>query len=167
MNIFALDADPKTCAQYHVDKHVGKMLLECAQMLYTTLRAIGHDISGAPLTLSGGVGYKSTHSQHPCTRWVQGSVQNYKWLCCLGVWLASEFKHRYNKVHNTQIHIIWLYRQKPELPDVPMTMFAMAMPDEYKTDNPIQSYRMYYMHEKRGLIKYTNRAYPPWMTISA
>ena len=30
MNIFYLDKEPRLCAQYHVDKHVVKMILETA-----------------------------------------------------------------------------------------------------------------------------------------
>jgi len=33
MNIFFLDEDPTLSAQYHVDKHVVKMILETAQLL--------------------------------------------------------------------------------------------------------------------------------------
>jgi hypothetical protein len=40
MNIFYLDKDPKTCAQYHCDKHVVKMILEYAQLLSTAHRVI-------------------------------------------------------------------------------------------------------------------------------
>jgi hypothetical protein len=36
MNIFYLDKDPETCAQYHCDKHVVKMILETAQLLCAT-----------------------------------------------------------------------------------------------------------------------------------
>ena len=50
MNIFYLHHDPKLCAQYHVDKHVVKMILETAQLLSTA-----H-------WLSGGEGpYRATH----------------------------------------------------------------------------------------------------------
>ena len=33
MNIFHLDTDPKTCAEFHCDKHVVKMIVETTQML--------------------------------------------------------------------------------------------------------------------------------------
>jgi hypothetical protein len=33
MNVFFLDENPKLSAQYHVDKHVVKMILETAQLL--------------------------------------------------------------------------------------------------------------------------------------
>jgi hypothetical protein len=41
---------------------------------------------------------------------------------------------------------------------------ALAMPDEYKTDDPVESYRNYYVGAKRHLLQYTNRTPPEWMT---
>ena len=35
MNIFHLHRNPETCARYHCDKHVVKMILETGQMLST------------------------------------------------------------------------------------------------------------------------------------
>ncbi len=69
MNIFALDTDPVTCAQYHCDKHVIKMILESVQMLSTTCSILGAE---AP--------YKPTHANHPCTKWVRESWENFGWL---------------------------------------------------------------------------------------
>ncbi len=43
MNIFILDLDVKKCAQYHVDKHVVKMILETAQLLCGVHHVTGHD----------------------------------------------------------------------------------------------------------------------------
>jgi hypothetical protein len=40
MNIFYLDPDPTICAQWHVDKHVVKMILEYAQLLSTAHRIL-------------------------------------------------------------------------------------------------------------------------------
>ena len=37
MNLFYLDEDLDKCAEYHVDKHVNKMILEAAQILCTCL----------------------------------------------------------------------------------------------------------------------------------
>ena len=37
MNLFYLDEDLDKCAEYHVDKHVNKMILEAAQLINTNL----------------------------------------------------------------------------------------------------------------------------------
>lgn len=55
MNIFVLDTDPKLSAQYHVDRHVIKMILENAQLLSTALK-----INNIEANL-----YKPTHQHHP------------------------------------------------------------------------------------------------------
>jgi hypothetical protein len=33
-----------------------------------------------------------------------------------------------------------------------LTQFALAMPDQYKTDDPVESYRNYYMSEEKQKI---------------
>jgi hypothetical protein len=73
MNIFYLDKSPYTCARYHCDKHVVKMILETAQLL-----------CGAHWATGGTAQYKPTHLNHPCAIWVRKSLSNYKWLCELG-----------------------------------------------------------------------------------
>ena len=40
MNVFFLDKTPTTCAQYHNDKHVVKMVIEYAQLLSTAHRVL-------------------------------------------------------------------------------------------------------------------------------
>lgn len=37
MNLFYLDKNLDKCAEYHVDKHVNKMILEAAQLLCTAI----------------------------------------------------------------------------------------------------------------------------------
>ena len=37
MNLFYLDSDLDKCAEYHVDRHVNKMILEAAQLICTNL----------------------------------------------------------------------------------------------------------------------------------
>ena len=36
------------------------------------------------------------------------------------------------------------------------------MPDKYKIDDPVQSYRNYYLGEKAHLAKWTKRDVPNW-----
>ena len=69
MNIFFLDYDPKKCAQYHLDKHVVKMIVETAQMLYSV-----HWFLELSLPSSA---YKKAHINHPCSIWARTSLENY------------------------------------------------------------------------------------------
>ena len=69
MNIFILDYDVKKCAEYHVDKHVVKMILETAQLL-----------CGAHWTTGGEAPYKLSHKNHPSAIWTRQDLNNYMWL---------------------------------------------------------------------------------------
>jgi hypothetical protein len=152
MNIFLLDTNPRKCAAYHCDRHVVKMILESAQMLCTAHWMTG---SRAP--------YKATHTSHPCSLWVRESIDNYRFLCRLGLGLCKEYTRRYGKVHKTQNVIEWCNANEPALLSRGRTPFAQAMPEEYKGSNAIEAYRRYYLGEKRGLLKYTNSRVPKWI----
>lgn len=163
MNIFFLDRSPKIAAEYHCDKHVIKMIIESAQMLYCAHWVINEN--DLPENA-----YKMAHRNHPCSIWVRQSLSNYYWLCSLGVWLCKEYQLRYglHKRHRTQSHIEWLFANAPRrLPDFGLTPPAQAMPDEYKTNNAIQAYRTFYIESKlkeRNIVKYTWRKPPTFLT---
>jgi len=83
MNIFVLDNNIQKAAEYHVDKHVVKMILESAQILSTVVRSTRID-----------KGYKSTHEKHPCVLWCKSSLSNWRWLKSLSEALNEEYKYR-------------------------------------------------------------------------
>lgn len=149
MNIFILDTDKTKCAQYHLDRHVVKMILEYAQLLSTACRHTGLD-----------VGYRSTHINHPCSKWVRESKDNWLWLRDLSTELNREYTHRYGKSHKSYDVIKSL--PVPNLPDKGLTKFALAMPDEYKVSDPVQSYRNYYNGGKVKIATWKNRNKPYW-----
>ena len=154
MNIFVLDTNPKTCAMYHNDKHVVKMILETAQLLCGV-----HHVTESNLDIP----YKLSHKNHPCSVWARESIENYIWLCDLGMALCREYSHRYNKTHKSQAVIEWCYNNLPNLPELgDITPFALAMPDECKTDDPVESYRRYYMMHKQSLANWKMRDIPKW-----
>ena len=101
MNIFILDWQHKTCAEYHCDKHVVKMPLETTQMLSTVHWRYNND---GP--------YLPVHQKHPCTLWAGQTVENYIWLWKLGIALCEEFTHRYDKVHSCE-RILAILRLPP------------------------------------------------------
>ena len=161
MNIFVLSFNAKQAAEYHCDKHVVKMILETAQLLYSA-----HWIEERMILPQNA--YKLAHRNHPCSIWVRESLSNYMWLAELGYWLCQEYRFRYeNKTHSTEAHLIWLRANPPPgLKDVGVTEIRLAMPDEYKLPNPVESYRMYYRENKlkiRGIVKYTKRSPPAFL----
>ena len=151
MNIFILDENPKTCAEYHCDKHVVKMILESAQMLSTVSRLNG-----------GEVGYKPTHKNHPCTKWAGQSLTNWFWLQKLTEHLNEEYIYRYNKDVNHKSYDVAQTLVVPDIPLLGLTPFAQAMPSEYKADNAITAYRDYYKTEKSAIANWTKRQPPTW-----
>lgn len=114
MNIFVLDLDPRRCASYHCDFHVGKMITETAQILSTVL--------GGP--------YKPTHVSHPCVKWAEDGIDNVAWLLALGDALGNEFMYRRGKLHASSLVLNELQRRfAPMLVNIqPPTHFALAMP---------------------------------------
>ena len=154
MNIFFLDEDPTMSAQYHVDKHVVKMILETAQLLCGVHHATAPDNTYVP--------YKLSHKNHPCSIWARTSLSNYLYLCELGLELCKEYTYRYGKRHKSQDVIEWCLINKPNVPDVEFTEPAKAMPDEYKVGDVVQSYRNYYMGAKSEFAVWKNREKPSW-----
>ena len=154
MNIFVLDWDVKKCAMYHNDKHVVKMILETAQLLCGV-----HHMTESP---SENVPYKLSHKNHPCSIWARESMDNYLWLCELGMELCAEYTFRYGKRHKSQQVIEWCIDNRPNIPEEGFTVPAKAMPDQYKVEDVVQSYRNYYLGEKKSFCNWKNRSIPSW-----
>ena len=153
MNIFYLDNDVKKCAEYHVNSHVTKMLLESVQLLCNTY----YQTDEIPNNI-----YKLAHKNHPCAKWTNESLSNWKWLRDLGIELYNEYKFRYNnKVHKSGELLLSL--PIPKIKDIGITKRPQAMPLEYQEIDPIKAYRNYYKHAKKDLLKYTKREVPEWL----
>jgi len=171
MNIFHLHKDPEICASYHCDKHVVKMILETGQMLSTAYqRHCGIDEQL----------YKPAYPKHPMTIWVGDSLGNYMWSMDLLGHLLNQYRLRYhNRIHKTGRilnNLICLNENIKDKFDVKnFTDPPLCMPDEYKTtirideDNAtdefdyIQSYKNYYVGEKKRFAKYTSVDTPDFM----
>ena len=155
MNIFFLDWDVEKNAQYHCDKHVVKMILETAQLLC----GVHHMTNGVY------VPYKLSHKNHPCAIWARESLTNYLYLGELGLELSREYTHRYGKKHKSQEIIEWCLMNKPQIQDNGFTTPPKAMPDEYKTEDVIESYRKYYLGAKKTFLTWKERQVPEWVTL--
>lgn len=179
MNVFFIDRDPVLCAQYHVDKHVVKMIVEYAQILSTVKRKIdGRKIvtkseAGRSFTrwiLDGTdeeIYYKSTHQNHPSTVWAGESKANYLWLHSLLVAVSKEFEYRRQKEHRTKTSgLIEVLATPPNgLVDCtkPFTDPTPAMEDIYLCGDSLESYRKYYREKKKKLHVWTGRDVPEWI----
>jgi hypothetical protein len=157
MNIFVLDYDPKKAAEYHNDKHVVKMILETGQILDTVRYKKGLQP----------VNCKPTHINHPCVKWTEISRMNYEWLCELGLELLNQYTLRYNKIHKYQSVIEEIYDKINELEfqKTGLTPFVLAMPDNCKKYDPVESYRNYYIKEKYYFSKWKLGNIPEWFKL--
>jgi hypothetical protein len=157
VNIFFLDWDVEKNAQYHCDKHVVKMILETAQLLCGV-----HHMTDQ---VNEQVPYKLSHKNHPCAIWARESLTNYLYLGELGLELSREYTHRYGKKHKSQEIIEWCLMNKPHIQDIGFTTPPKAMPEEYKTEDVIESYRKYYLGAKKTFLSWKERQIPEWVTL--
>lgn len=153
MNIFILDRKIRTCARYHADQHVVKMILESAQMLCTVINETGK--TTAP--------YRSTHTKHPCTLWAGASLSNWIWLRRLALSLHDEYHFRFRTTKDHQSALVVSRLTFPEIVDIGLTEFVQTMPDKYKVQgDPVMAYRQFYIGEKSHFAKWTRRQPPKW-----
>lgn len=162
MNIFYLDPSAEKAAQYHCDKHVGKMIIESCQMLATA-----HHLHGN----GDNVSYKPTHANHPSSIWARASVKHYMWLYTLAYHLGIEFQRRYGKTHKSFLVLCEELALPPDaMFDLPHTFTppTLAMPDEYKvySDN-VKAYRYFYASKSdRMAMEYYKGNQPPPIWLS-
>lgn len=174
MNIFYLSRCPKRAAQYHCDDHF-KMICEYAQQMSTTHRVLDGE-HYTELSKAGrkvhrwklydereNVLYKASHANHPCNLWVRESSSNYLFIYDLYVHLAQEFYDARNKHHQSYTDLYIALRELPNnIPDGPFTTPHLCMPDEFKTDDAVESYRTFYNKDKSEFATWKNRETPYW-----
>ena len=159
MNIFYLDRNPYKASKMLMDVHLRKLLVETAQLLCT------HDIlCGKERPL------KPTHRNHPC-RVCLSEEDNYKWLVTYMRGMLNEYYHRFHKFHAYES--LWNRFYANDMLDVSRhseyRSFPQCMPDEWKRDDTVEAYRLYYRWKKfdfsmRNIsTKYTNREKPEWL----
>lgn len=185
MNIFYLSQNPLEAAQYHVDKHVVKMILESAQLLCTAHRVLdGVQAQQLKMTKTGKtksvkryvlsnllhneIMYSATHINHPCAIWCRETINNYMWLYDLFVALCDEYTFRYGKKHKTDTLLRDMLKSPPtNISPSGFTLPPQAMPDQYKHDDSVVAYRQYYIGAKSKFAKWTSRSIPTWFIVEA
>ena len=182
MNLFYLDEDLDKCAEYHVDKHVNKMILEAAQLICTNLW-IDHLFGFVPRAITKEENkilqevrkqkkadpaedrlfpYLPTMQNHPSCIWVRSSLENFYWTNCYAFALASEAHYRYGTTHKS-FQMLQTLPEPKNMEDHGFTPFALAMTEELKDDSdPIQAYRNFYMLDKATFANWKFRDKPHW-----
>ena len=172
MNIFLLSIHPDVAARLLADVHAVKMTLETLQMIWSALL-----MSLNPYVWPIAP-YRIAHINHPSTKWVRYSTENYKWTLQLGYSICKIYQSRYNKVHKCMQH----YEELLKLPEpifrkstldsfdktklafceVPncCSFFPLAISDEifssvavWKNDvlNGVETYKNYYRYKEKSM----------------
>ena len=101
-------------------------------------------------------------------RWVGESVENFNYAHLLGKELGKQYTKRYGKIHKSS-NIINAFNNgrlqniEDRFPSQYFTRPPLCMPDEYKSDDYIQSYRNYYIGDKKRFARYTLVDTPEFM----
>jgi hypothetical protein len=177
LNIFYLHEDPRQCAEWMVDKHVVKMILETAQLLSTAHRLLDGKMyidtsSGRKkkvYTLDDErdtVLYSATHINHPSAVWARQSVENYNWLVDHLFALGDEYTYRYGKTHLTITKLGVPIASPPlNLKEWDMSPMPSCMDKQYIiSDDPIANYRNYYKYGKASMHNWKKREAPEWIS---
>ena len=143
MNIFILHEDLHESAKLLADQHLGKQILEIAQILST--------VSDGP--------YRPTHKNHPVTIWAEKhkeTVHQYAHV------LDNEYQYRFNKRHKSSL-VIEELRMKGNM------FYTMVDTDDLKSF-PIRNNIDYYMEKLTAWLnrdkplraRWTSRPVPKW-----
>lgn len=150
MNIFVFNEDPVLAANDHCVKHMIKMPLELTQMLCSNVN-INNIVTP----------YRTCHINHPCTKWIRDSRDNFEWACEHTQALFDNYTLFFHKRHKSQDVFDIVKKYKDLYPNIGLTPFAQAMPDQYKSNNAVVSYRNYFKYEKAYLAVWKNKI-PDW-----
>ena len=156
MNIFAIEGDENNIdwiksAKSQDNYRVVKMILESCQILSTVLNEQGID---AP--------YRSFNPKHPSCMWAAESSDNFINLVKHCAAMIDEYRDRFNKTHKCEAvlkKIVGLYDASKFPTDKP-TPLRMAMPDNFRSKNIVESYRRYYASKPR--MRYPKDKVPLW-----
>lgn len=159
MNIFFLDNCPVQSAKWLVNSHM-KMLLEFCQMGCTAYHLQNVE---AP--------YKSSHINHPSSRWLRASYDNFLWGIEHAYAIANEYTERYGKRHKSEDVLDWIESNMWQLSfdSNHLTPYAIAISDdsicrtlpEFNQVDTVGKYRAYYFFDKSHLAAWKNENNKP------
>jgi hypothetical protein len=105
--------------------------------------------------------YKIAHPNHPCAVWVRESFENFEWTQVYTNALNEEAQFRGYKPHASCVEVNRM-PTPTRLPSIGLTAFVQAMPDQYKRENAVEAYRLYYSNDKSEIASWKNRDKPYW-----
>jgi len=176
MNIFYIHIDPKKAAEYTVDSHCVKMILESCQLLSTAHRLLDGVLYTGKTPTGRNVKrwrldndkdatlYSATHINHPSAVWCRGSDSAYLWLHKHLEGLLEEYTFRYGKIHKSTPVFEALTNLPKNIKKLSFEPPPPAMDQKYIISNDsLVNYRNYYKYGKKHLHKWTKRNPPDWI----
>lgn len=159
MNIFAISGNETTgeidwiqSAKDLDNLRVVKMILESCQILSTVLNEQGIK---AP--------YRSFNPKHPSCLWAAEASENFENLALHCSAMLEEYTERFGKIHKCEqvlATILELYNPL-DFPRFSATPLRLAMPPQFKSPNPVKSYRNYY--SQKDNMRYPKEKIPLWL----
>ena len=183
-NIFYLSHDPTLAARWHCDQHINKMPIELCQMLVTArilngeltieqVSMIAENLSASHSrpTLFEQLTYDEefkTHytprmRNHPCAVWVKECWYGMQYTELLLRELGEEYTRRYHRRHKS----VTFYDSLPQRPLATHRRRKLPVPLAVKDharypDNPVRTYREFYIKDKARFAKWAHTPPPPW-----
>lgn len=159
MNIFVLNKNhPQLIAQDLCDIHLNKMYIESMQLLCTYYNRVGYNMP-----------YKSTHINHPCSKWLRENHNNVVWLYDFAWGCSEEWKYRFGKIHGCDT-VLQGYLPLSLITDERKSVeqFTLVMPEEFRSDDAEESYNNYYEWKCSNMkvkARWTKRLKPSWFKL--
>ena len=170
MNLFFLSHRLEVSPTLLCDKHIVKMILETAQLLWCAWHCQYPNLDQYPHPIKV---YRKTHTNHPTSIWVRACEAHYQYAIYYGMLACLEYTKRYHKVHACQKHFEYLnhlgfpgndsnesQKEKTILAtkDIPhgLQYIPLCMPhehivyDEQKQPLGIASYQKYYISKQHA-----------------
>lgn len=187
MNLFWLFFSPEDIewsaeqsAKAHIDRHVTKMCLEAAQLLYTAIRLLLSDddatlsdlLKDAPWHTNSKTkelmrGMRAiSNPNHPMAKWTRASRANFVATAHMCKFICEEYTKRYKRCHSVKEDADWALQRldlsRVPFPSISLTVPPACVPDEYKcmdetmteAERLVQSYRNTYRTEKCKIANY-------------
>lgn len=170
MNLFVTDPDPVVCAMNLDDKRIGKLLMECNQMMSLAIKSQWPEDDGSYVfwetrtELTSGFSYLN----HPVSLWVRQTRANFIWTLEHAYALANEFQHRFGHAHGSADRLPFMHRYSDVIPEGRLTEFQnsakngevdftfLPVPDSYR------HYLAARWRTDKNAVTFTERHSPEW-----
>lgn len=117
-------------------------------------------------TIRDAICYNVAHPNHPCSVWARETDANYYWLFQLFDGCLREYTARYGKAHSASRLKEFLCRAPKNIRRGGQTPFALAMPEEFKHEDPVEAYRRFYLGAKARFARWRFSETPKWFQHS-